>query len=53
MKSCSQRTIQMPACAIIAVPGTVKISILCMACMRRNSRFTKDKVELNAFSVLL
>ena len=53
MNSCSQHTIQMPACAIMAVPGRVEVSIVCMACVRRNSRLTKDEVELNAFSVLL
>lgn len=51
-KSRGQRTIQMPAWAIIAVPGGVRVSI-CMACLDRKSRCTEDEVELYAFSLFL
>ena len=43
----------MPACAIMAVPGAAMVSNVCMACMRRKSACTEDKIELYAFPVLL
>ena len=53
MESRGQRTIQMPACAIIAVPGAVRVSMLYAMYMRRNSKCTEDKIELYASSLLL
>lgn len=53
MESRGQRTIQMPACAIIAVPGAVRVSNFCMMRVRKNSRCTEDEIELDAFPLLL
>lgn len=48
-----QQTIQIPAWAIIAVPGAVDVSMCCMAWVRGNSRCTEDEVKLYALSILL
>lgn len=48
-----QRTIQMPAWAIIAVPGGGNVSICCIADLRRENRCTEDQVKLDAFSIFL
>ena len=45
-----QRTIQMPAWAIIAVPRAVNVNILLYG---MHERSTEDEVELNALSILL